>query len=162
MLTLQGREVRQHHGTSADATEFAVGEIMPFVADGEPYIAANGTDVNGGYRMYGFSLRERNFRSFYSKYGLRWTAEPGVRLALNALVRRWQPVQGSLRAQAVGRKLPDVDNRTGKPYTDFQERSFGTLLVELLQDRKLRLEIFPGKPGEEVTGFSSAARLYER
>ena len=57
---------------------------------------------------------------------------------------------------------PNIDNRTGKPYIDSQERFYGALLVQLLEDRKLRLEIFPGKAGDEVTGFSSAARLYER
>ncbi|MEQ1853185.1 MAG: hypothetical protein ABMA01_16525, partial [Chthoniobacteraceae bacterium] len=82
-LTLQGREARQRHGTSPDATTFAVDEIMPFVADGEPYIAANGVEADGGYRLYGFSPRARNFRSFFSKDGTKWTAEPGVRLAFD-------------------------------------------------------------------------------
>jgi hypothetical protein len=57
---------------------------------------------------------------------------------------------------------PQIDNRTGQPFAESPERYYGTMLVELLQDRKLRLEIFPGKPSNEVTGFSSAARLYER
>lgn len=85
-LTLQGREVRQRHGTSPDATTFAVGEVMPFVADGEPFVAANGVKVDGGYRLYGFSPfppGKLGFRSFFSKDGAQWTAEPGVRLAFD-------------------------------------------------------------------------------
>ncbi len=84
MLTLEGRGVTQRHGTSSDGREFAVGEKMPFVADGEPYIAANGVPVDGGYRMYGFSPPARNFRSFFSSDGRQWTVEKGIRLALDA------------------------------------------------------------------------------
>jgi hypothetical protein len=84
MLTLQGTGITQRHGTSADGREFSVGQMMPFVADGEGYIAANGVTVDGGYRIYGFSLRARNIRSFFSSDGESWTAESGVRLALDA------------------------------------------------------------------------------
>ncbi|PHX84583.1 MAG: hypothetical protein CK538_11255 [Opitutia bacterium] len=83
MLTLEGRGATQRHGTSSDGREFVVSGKMPFVADGEPYIAANGVGVDGGYRIYGFSLPARNFRSFFSRDGRNWTAEKGIRLALD-------------------------------------------------------------------------------
>ncbi len=38
----------------------------------------------------------------------------------------------------------------------------GVALVQLLEPRKLKLELFPGKKGEEVSGFTDAAKLYER
>jgi len=38
----------------------------------------------------------------------------------------------------------------------------GTMLGELLNDRQLKLEAFPGKKPSEVSGFTSAAILYER
>ncbi|MSU62755.1 MAG: hypothetical protein EXS31_10225 [Pedosphaera sp.] len=84
MLTLEGAGTTQRHGTSSDGREFTVGEKIPFDADGESYIAANGVPVDGGYRIYGFSLPAQNFRSFISKDGRSWTAEKGVRLALDA------------------------------------------------------------------------------
>jgi hypothetical protein len=57
---------------------------------------------------------------------------------------------------------PNVDSRTGKPMTNFDERFHGTLLVQLLDTRKLKLEVFPGKGSHEVNEFTSAARIYER
>jgi len=38
----------------------------------------------------------------------------------------------------------------------------GTALCQVLPDRKLKFEAFPGKRGDEVAGFTTAARLYER
>ena len=38
----------------------------------------------------------------------------------------------------------------------------GTVLVQLLQARKLKLEIFPGKKASEVSGFTGSAKIYER
>jgi hypothetical protein len=38
----------------------------------------------------------------------------------------------------------------------------GVLLVQLVDNRKLRLEVFPGKTAAEVTGFTDAAMVYER
>jgi len=38
----------------------------------------------------------------------------------------------------------------------------GTLMVELIQDNKLKYEWFPGKSVDEVVEFTSSARMYER
>ncbi len=57
---------------------------------------------------------------------------------------------------------PNVDAQTGKSLTNYHERFYGVLLAQLLEDRKLRMEIFHGKTSEEVKGFSNAARVYER
>ena len=57
---------------------------------------------------------------------------------------------------------PNVDSRTGKPLPGFDERTYGTLLVQLVEERKLKFEAFPGQTGSEVKGFTSAARVYER
>ncbi len=38
----------------------------------------------------------------------------------------------------------------------------GTILVQLIEDRKLKLETFPGKKASEVSGFTDKARIYER
>ncbi|MDP3727379.1 MAG: hypothetical protein Q8R35_01925 [bacterium] len=38
----------------------------------------------------------------------------------------------------------------------------GTVLFQLIEDRKLKVEIFPGKAASEVAGFTAAAKLYER
>lgn len=38
----------------------------------------------------------------------------------------------------------------------------GTVLVQMLEDRKLTFEAFPGKKAAQVTGFTGAAKIYER
>ena len=38
----------------------------------------------------------------------------------------------------------------------------GVVLLQLTEDRKLKLEVFPGKIASEVTGFTNAAMIYER
>ena len=38
----------------------------------------------------------------------------------------------------------------------------GTALVQMLEDRKIKFETFPSKTAEEVTEFTSNARIYER
>lgn len=43
-----------------------------------------------------------------------------------------------------------------------QNRIQGCVLVQLLEDRKLKLECFPGKSASQVTGFTAGARIYTR
>ena len=38
----------------------------------------------------------------------------------------------------------------------------GTVLFQLIEKRTLKMEVFPGKTAAQVTGFTSAARIYER
>lgn len=38
----------------------------------------------------------------------------------------------------------------------------GTVLLQLISDRKLKVDVFPGRRAQEVGGFSSAAVIYER
>lgn len=38
----------------------------------------------------------------------------------------------------------------------------GMLLVQLIEDRKLKIETFPGKSAKEVTAFTPMAKFYER
>ena len=40
--------------------------------------------------------------------------------------------------------------------------STGSLLVQMLGDRRIKIEVFLGQPPSQVEGFTSAARIYER
>lgn len=42
------------------------------------------------------------------------------------------------------------------------DRIHGVVLAELIEDRKLKVEFFPGLAARDVAGFTSAARLYTR
>jgi hypothetical protein len=53
-------------------------------------------------------------------------------------------------------------NATGKPFTSFKERFFGTRLVQVVEDRQLKLEIFPDRRADQVADFTAGARICER
>lgn len=55
------------------------------------------------------------------------------------------------RIGSAGQALPGLDDRVQ-----------GVLLVELLGDRRLRVETFPSKRAADVPGFTAAAQVYER
>ncbi len=57
---------------------------------------------------------------------------------------------------------PNIDSRTGKAYPDYHERFYGVLLVQLVEDRKLQLEVFPDQTPDQVRGFTDQVRTYER
>ena len=43
-----------------------------------------------------------------------------------------------------------------------EDKSLGTLLVEHLGDRTIRVEILPGKTPDEVVDFTNATLIYQR
>lgn len=55
-----------------------------------------------------------------------------------------------------------IDNRTGKPFADVRERFYGVMLVQVLDNRKLRVEVFADKTTDQVKDFTKAAWTYER
>jgi hypothetical protein len=47
-------------------------------------------------------------------------------------------------------------------YKRSENTVLGVILLQVLEDEKLKVEIFPGMTGNQVTGFSSDAVIYER
>lgn len=71
------------HSTSSNGTSFTLVGEQAFTLDGEGYMMANGVAINGGGRMYAFSNKVGDIRSFTSTDGTTWTADEGVRLELD-------------------------------------------------------------------------------
>ena len=42
------------------------------------------------------------------------------------------------------------------------DQIFGTVLVQMLEDRKIKFEVFPGENAVKVAGFTERAKIYER
>ena len=63
---------------------------------------------------------------------------------------KYELIYGQLGSTGKLQKRPDADAVQG------------TALAQVLPDRKLKFEAFPGKTGAEVKAFSSAAKTYER
>ncbi len=42
------------------------------------------------------------------------------------------------------------------------ENTLGIVLAQMIEDRKIKFESFPGKTASQVSGFTSTARIYER
>ena len=53
-------------------------------------------------------------------------------------------------------------NSSGREMSVTNPQMFGTVLVELLEGRRLRVEVFVGRLAKEVQGFSDTAAIYER
>ncbi|MBI2599896.1 hypothetical protein HYW43_03185 [Candidatus Daviesbacteria bacterium] len=56
----------------------------------------------------------------------------------------------------------DLKHVIGEPASKNTDFIQGTALLQLLEDRKLKLEVFPGKTASQVSGFTPNARIYER
>lgn len=72
--------------------------------------------------------------------------------------RKVGPGDGLLRYEL----MPLMRPSSADPLAGSNGAVQGVLLVELLDKRKLRLELFPGKSANEVSGFTDRARTYER
>ncbi len=51
---------------------------------------------------------------------------------------------------------------SGIKVRSLDEQQRGTILVQLLENRRLKVEIFPGKNAAEISGFTSKAKVYYR
>ena len=49
-----------------------------------------------------------------------------------------------------------------RPSVSSDSQPLGIFLVEMLSDRRIRVEVFAGKTVAEVSGFTLAAKIYER
>lgn len=82
MMTLSGQTMQTYEATSADGRTFAKLSRKQYAIEGKEMVMSNVIQIDGGYRMYGFTRTD--IRSYFSKDGTTWTADPGIRLALDA------------------------------------------------------------------------------
>ena len=47
-------------------------------------------------------------------------------------------------------------------YTRNSDKVVGTMLVQMVEDNKIKVEVFPGKTSSQVSGFTEKASIYER
>ena len=45
---------------------------------------------------------------------------------------------------------------------NIEDNTLGVFLVQMISDRRIKTELFPGKLPDEVEGFTIAARIYDR
>lgn len=81
MMTLSGQTTETYEATSKDGMTFAKSSRVQYKVGREDMVMSNVIEIDGGYRMYGFTRTD--IRSYFSKDGTTWTADPGVRLALD-------------------------------------------------------------------------------
>lgn len=63
---------------------------------------------------------------------------------------------------AQGQHFGGPTSRATAIHGQLRDEVQGVLLVQLLQDRVVKIETFPGKTASEVTEFTEQAKLYER
>lgn len=75
MFVLDEKKPQQYHATSTDGKTFTLASTSP-ISPGKPgYIISNPTFENDTMRMFGFSLGEKNIRSFTTTDAATWTAD---------------------------------------------------------------------------------------
>ncbi len=47
-------------------------------------------------------------------------------------------------------------------YTKNSDKVVGTMLVQMIDENKIKIEVFPGKTASQVSGFTNNAKIYER
>lgn len=57
---------------------------------------------------------------------------------------------------------PSVSDGSGRPMHDRDPSVHGVLVVQLIDDRVLRVEVFPGKTTDQIKTFTNASMVYER
>ena len=63
---------------------------------------------------------------------------------------------------ATGETWPEGSSHPGSELRGVNGDSRGTLLVEMLGDRRIKIEVFLGRPPSQVEGFTGAAQIYTR
>ena len=63
---------------------------------------------------------------------------------------------------ADGERWDRISLAKGIEARNMDQGTFGVVLFELLDDRTLKVETFPGKTAAQVDGFTESALLYER
>ena len=63
---------------------------------------------------------------------------------------------------ATGEEWPEGSPHPGSELKGVNGESRGSLLVQMLGDRRVKVEVFLGQPSSRSEGFTSAARIYER
>jgi hypothetical protein len=61
-----------------------------------------------------------------------------------------------------GERWDRVSLAKGIEARNLDERISGVVLFQLVDDRTLRVETFPGKTAPQVDGFTASALIYER
>ncbi len=104
MYTLNSKNVVLWHFTSKDAATFTLLGQESFKAGNTEYVMSNGYALsNGSYRMIGFALPEKNFRSFVTTNGLQWTLEPTIPMKYTPN----SPLEGTYIKDPSILKMPD-------------------------------------------------------
>ena len=69
---------------------------------------------------------------------------------------------GILKYELVGFQFTGNERHGIRSAVNNDDNSLGVFLVEMLSDSRIKVEVFPGKTINEVSGFTSAAKIYER
>ena len=69
---------------------------------------------------------------------------------------------GLLEYELVGYTKTGAERHGVSSTVNNDNNILGVFLVEMLTDRRIKVEVFPGKTASQVDGFTGAAKIYER
>ena len=98
---------------------------------------------------------------FLMQFGVKGNSPDPKDISVDTGLVRYELVQKDW-ADAAGNYWGRMTLITGVLAKNHEDRLWGTALVQMLADRRLKAEVFPGKAAQQVTGFSEQAVVYER
>ncbi|MBI4040129.1 hypothetical protein HY389_02125 [Candidatus Daviesbacteria bacterium] len=102
-----------------------------------------------------------NFNGKAGQFGVKGNAPDPAKVDKSSGLVKYELVAYEYYDKSTG-----ISKRVIEPANELASRNMnniqGTVLLQLLEDRKLKLEVFLGKSASEVSGFTQNARIYER
>lgn len=103
-----------------------------------------------------------NFNGAASQFGIKGNAPDPATIDKSSGIIKYELMQYELYDKSTGAKwlenTPPVKEPTARNIGTVR----GTALLQLLDDRRLKLEVFTGQSASQVKGFTTNAKIYER
>lgn len=103
-----------------------------------------------------------NFAGVAKQFGVKGNSPDPAIVDKNTGIVKYELVQYSYIDKATGEGWLGASSPASGLTAKNNDQIFGVALVQLMEDRKLKVEVFPDKQGSEITEFTDKAALYER
>lgn len=102
-----------------------------------------------------------NFNGKAAQFGIKGNLPDPAQVDISAGLIKYELTAYDYYDKSTGERWTGMDPMK-EPVSQNTNEIRGTILLQLLENRKLKLEVFPGQTANQVSGFTSKARIYER
>jgi hypothetical protein len=103
-----------------------------------------------------------DFSGEAKQFGIRGNKPDPKDVSASSGLVKYELVQQDWIVPATGKYWDRFSFAKGLRAKNRQDIILGVALVQMIEDGKLKVEVFPGKSANQVSGFTSKAKVYER